>query len=148
MHSRNMQRVILILLLLTCLLGMHLIFLFKKTEEQSHNKQIFENSITNASNRQIFHLHLPNKKQKIPKMSQERVKERLNVMKSQEDSLYCCSDYFKEQQPRGTDGGGTIDYVCRLKMTQWCYTVIDYIKFRRETVSIAMSYLDRFLCSG
>jgi hypothetical protein len=80
-------------------------------------------------------------------MNQEQLRERLNVMKSQEDSLYCCSDYFKEQQSRSTDGG-TIDHVCRLKMTQWCYTVIDYIKFRRETVTIAMSYLDRFLCSG
>jgi hypothetical protein len=42
-----------------------------------------------------------------------------------------------------------IDAECRVKMAQWCYSVIDHVKLRRETVAIAMSLLDRFLsCRG
>jgi len=37
------------------------------------------------------------------------------------------------------------DVQCRLKMCQWCYQVVDYFKFNRETVQIGMSYFDRFL---
>lgn len=78
-------------------------------------------------------------------MNQEQIQDRLHIMRVQEDSTYICTDYLT--RPR-TRGGDTIDSLCRFKMTEWCYTVIDYIKFRRETVSIAMDYLDRFLCSG
>lgn len=77
--------------------------------------------------------------------NQEEIRDRLGVMRSQEDSIYCCSDYL---QSLPHSDSGTIDQLCRLKMAQWCFNVIDYIEFRRETVSIAMSYLDRFLCSG
>lgn len=34
---------------------------------------------------------------------------------------------------------------CRTKMAQWCYSVVDFCSFNRETVAVAMSYLDRFL---
>lgn len=83
-------------------------------------------------------------------MNSEQIKEHLQVMRSQEDSTYACSDYLTSRpKPYNDDQGvDTIDHVCRFKMTEWCYTVIDYIKFRRETVSIAMNYLDRFLASG
>ena len=30
-------------------------------------------------------------------------------------------------------------------MVLWCYSVIDYVSFNRETVLIAISYLDRFI---
>lgn len=76
---------------------------------------------------------------------QEEIKDRLGVMRRQEQS-HCCSDYL--QLPSSCEQGGAIDQLCRLKMTQWCFNVVDYIKFRRETVCIAMSYLDRFLSSG
>lgn len=86
-------------------------------------------------------------------MNQEQIYERLHVMRLQEDSTYTCTDYLlsrpiTNQQQQGTTAVDTIDHVCRYKMTEWCYTVIDYIKFRRETVSIAMNYLDRFLSSN
>ena len=38
-----------------------------------------------------------------------------------------------------------VDVQCRLKMCQWCYQVVEYFKFNRETVQIGMSYFDRFL---
>jgi len=39
------------------------------------------------------------------------------------------------------------DAQCRFKMCQWCYQVVDYFKFNRETVQIGMSYFDRFLAT-
>mmetsp|Transcript_4297 Transcript_4297/g.9066 ORF Transcript_4297/g.9066 Transcript_4297/m.9066 type:complete len:326 (-) Transcript_4297:48-1025(-) len=38
-----------------------------------------------------------------------------------------------------------IDQECRSKMAAWCFQVVDFCKFSRETVSIAMNLLDRFL---
>lgn len=93
-------------------------------------------------------------------MNQEEIRDRLVVMRAQEDGTYACPDYLRLQQQlppqpqpnANTDAEGSqksspIDKVCRDKMAQWCFTVIDYINFQRETVSIAMSYLDRFLAS-
>ena len=34
---------------------------------------------------------------------------------------------------------------CRAAMVTWCCTVVDYLEFERDTVTIALSYLDRFL---
>ncbi len=83
-------------------------------------------------------------------MSHIDAKERLLVMRRQEDSLYYCSDYFEQLSPpqNGTESNNTIDPLCRKKMATWCFQVIDFIQFSRETVSISMNYLDRFLCSG
>lgn len=38
-----------------------------------------------------------------------------------------------------------VDIDCRNKMAAWCTQVVDFCKFNRETVEIAMSHLDRFL---
>ena len=40
-----------------------------------------------------------------------------------------------------------IDVDCRTKMAAWCYQVVDFCKFNRETVAIAMNLLDRFVAS-
>lgn len=77
-------------------------------------------------------------------MNLTEVKDRVCVMRRQEDVSYKCSDYLKSYKPVNDIG---IDQLCRLKMTNWCFNVIDFIQFRRETVCIAMSYLDRFLCT-
>lgn len=37
------------------------------------------------------------------------------------------------------------DETCRLKMSEWCYKICDYLGASRETVAIAFNYLDRFL---
>lgn len=41
-----------------------------------------------------------------------------------------------------------VDAECRRKMSDWCLKVVDYCDFDRETVSVAMTYLDRFLSSA
>jgi len=40
---------------------------------------------------------------------------------------------------------GVINDVWREKICEWCYQVVDHFEFNREIVSIAMSYLDRYL---
>jgi hypothetical protein len=82
----------------------------------------------------------------------------LRVMRKQEESFYRVSDYFaKRQRTIGLASPSTctsidansplslVDMDSRYKMAEWCYQVIDFCKFHRETVSIAMSHLDRFL---
>ena len=96
------------------------------------------------------------------------IRDRLVTMFIQENAdTYSCSDYifaimngFETSSNVTLDSpnvafGPTshnnasvpIDTTCRVKMTQWCFSVVDYAKFQRSTVSIAMSFLDRYLSS-
>jgi len=68
--------------------------------------------------------------------------DRLEVMQKQEDTTYVCSDYLKK-----ATSSRMIDEICRTKMLTWCLQVIDFGKFKRDTVVMAMSYLDLFLSS-
>jgi Cyclin, N-terminal domain/Cyclin, C-terminal domain len=43
--------------------------------------------------------------------------------------------------------GLPIDPECRFRMTEWCYQVSDFCGFKRETVAITISCLDRFVSS-
>lgn len=78
------------------------------------------------------------------------VSDQLQVMRAQEDSpTYKCQNYIKckatiEQNPPPLR---PIDEECRSKMVQWCYQIVEFAEFKLETVSIAMSFLDRFLSS-
>jgi len=69
--------------------------------------------------------------------------EQLEVMRRQEDTTYFCTDYLEENIcPQ------MIDELCRSKMLKWCFQVADCGLCQRETVVVAISYLDRFLSSG
>lgn len=75
----------------------------------------------------------------------EGLLDRIDTMRRQEEKQYNrCSDYLNEA-PRTPQ---MIDELCRTKMCEWCYQVVDYAMFRRETVAIAINLLDRFLSSG
>lgn len=60
---------------------------------------------------------------------------------------------FACQQMKGTTGvicellqqGENIE--CRYNMVDWCYRMIDFCHFNRETVAIAMNFVDRFVNS-
>jgi len=41
--------------------------------------------------------------------------------------------------------GKPIDEDCRSKMATWCFQVVEFCNFSRETARLAMSYLDQFL---
>jgi len=77
-------------------------------------------------------------------LDNSQIMDRLNVMKVQEATNYRCADYLSNlpSDPQHVDAW------CRSKMIEWCFQVIDFIDFSRETVVIAVAYLDRFMSSG
>ncbi len=98
------------------------------------------------------------------------VSDRLAAMQHQATSYQCCSYIDPSGHSRvscsspprrrrrsedstpssrtSTTGHQSITRDCRSKMARWCFQVTDYCKFQRETVSIAMQYLDRFLATS
>eukprot|EP00980_Cylindrotheca_fusiformis_P024233 scaffold11675_cov123-Cylindrotheca_fusiformis.AAC.2 len=83
----------------------------------------------------------------LPRHEKLEIPDRVAMMIRQEETDYQCIDYlvaFKEICRLATK---PVDEDCRVKMCEWCYQVVDFCKFRRETVGIGMSYLDRYLCS-
>lgn len=57
---------------------------------------------------------------------------------------YLCFDYIDTINNAESDA---IDETCRTKMTEWIFLVVDSTSLQRETASVAMHLLDRFLCS-
>lgn len=82
-----------------------------------------------------------------PEMDRSDVGERIFVMRIQEETTYRIRDYLAESVQIRKLASKPVDEDCRVKMCEWCYQVVDFCKFRRETVGIGMSYLDRFLCT-
>jgi len=76
-------------------------------------------------------------------LSIDELTDRLHVMQLLESTHYKCTDYIGESQQHQP-----VDRECRVKMCEWCYQVIDFCKFKRETVAASMSYLDRFLSTS
>ena len=74
----------------------------------------------------------------------------------QKEENYLCHDYLDGKvapaaaaaQRLTESGSSTIDESCRAKMCEWVFHVIDSTRLQRETASVAMNYLDRFLCSS
>jgi len=70
-----------------------------------------------------------------------------------QEHYYLCHDYLNLSSRQPAHHNMTygrcdpIDETCRSKMSEWCFHVVDCTNLRRETVSIAMGYLDRFLCT-
>jgi len=106
---------------------------------------------------------------KIASASSSGIIDQLKVMRLQEDSpTYKCRQYIEDIDDvmncdQSVDScisececatgqqhtlSHPIDAECRLKMVQWCYQIVTFANFHRETVSIAMSFLDRFLSSN
>lgn len=78
----------------------------------------------------------------------EEVADCLYLMKIQEETTYRVRDYLTESAKIRKRSSKPVDSDCRIKMCEWCYQVVDFCKFRRETVGIGMSYLDRYLCTS
>eukprot|EP00545_Synedropsis_sp_CCMP1620_P001511 CAMPEP_0119014584 /NCGR_PEP_ID=MMETSP1176-20130426/9993_1 /TAXON_ID=265551 /ORGANISM="Synedropsis recta cf, Strain CCMP1620" /LENGTH=303 /DNA_ID=CAMNT_0006967787 /DNA_START=89 /DNA_END=1000 /DNA_ORIENTATION=- len=85
-------------------------------------------------------------------MALEDVAPTIRAMRQQEDNGYACQDYFHQDEPltrvhsKGPlNSADPVDAECRFRMVEWCYQVVDFCKFNRETVAIAMSFLDRFM---
>lgn len=73
----------------------------------------------------------------------------IEAMRHQEE-CYCASDYLIDEalpqhQHANAKENDPIDGECRSRMVQWCYQIVDFCKFNRDTVAIAMNYLDRYM---
>jgi hypothetical protein len=72
--------------------------------------------------------------------------ETIATMRFQESSAYAKADWMSMMPPH-LQTAAIVDKDCRSKMCAWFVQVVDFCKFRRETVEVALSYLDRFLLS-
>jgi Cyclin, N-terminal domain len=80
----------------------------------------------------------------------------ISAMRHQEESGYATGDFLHQHDPPSGRAKGPLNQSqsspvsveCRNLMVSWCYQVVDYCRFRRETVEIAISYLDRFCCTA
>ena len=82
-----------------------------------------------------------------PEMDTDDVADRIAVMCMQEGTQYRIHDYLASSVAMRKLASKPVDEDCRVRMCEWCYQVVDFCKFRRETVGIGMSYLDRYLCT-
>jgi hypothetical protein len=77
----------------------------------------------------------------------------IEAIRKQEETGYRAYDYLHQQVPPFSsmngpqNDGAPVDVDCRFRMSEWCYQIVDFCKFKRETVAVSMSYLDRLLCT-
>jgi hypothetical protein len=83
----------------------------------------------------------------LPQTDRAETADRIAIMRIQEETTYLIRDYLADSVQIRKMASKPVDEDCRVKMCEWCYQVVDFCKFRRETVGIGMSYLDRFLCT-
>ena len=79
----------------------------------------------------------------------EQIIATIQAMCQQEELGYACSDYlhqYNHVEP-GPRKKIAVDRHVRAKLVDWCYSIVDFCKFNRETVAMSISYLDRFLLS-
>lgn len=87
------------------------------------------------------------------KMDSIIASEHFRVMLQQESlPVYRISDYLAVAQSLYSvnsapyhDSNDCIDFECRETMVEWSFQVADFAHLRRDTVAIAMNYLDRYL---
>lgn len=81
----------------------------------------------------------------------EQAYETIDALLGQEKS-YATSDWVFLEELEQTYSSGrrapVVDSFAREKLADWCLQVIDFCEMNRETVSIAFSYLDRYLCTS
>eukprot|EP01083_Nonionella_stella_P294783 1001947_1 len=68
----------------------------------------------------------------------------------QQEEDYLCHGYLDDEiaAAAAMQTEEVIDENCRSKMCEWIFHVIDSTRLQRETASVAMSLLDRFLCTN
>jgi len=76
------------------------------------------------------------------------------VLQRQEETIYKVPDYLApsyiirnppEQEEQITPRKTIVDDALRQDIVHWCYKVVDYLNMNRNTVSVSISYFDRFL---
>lgn len=77
-------------------------------------------------------------------MQEEDLYNVLSAMLRREED-YRCHNYLEFDS---SDAKIDVDETCRTKMCEWIYQVVDCTRLQRETASVSMSYLDRFMCTS
>jgi len=73
--------------------------------------------------------------------------DRIRAMKVQErNKYYRCLNQYQHVNNHGRTKKYAVDEICRGKMCEWFYSVVDGCNMSRETVAVAMSYVDRLIC--
>jgi len=72
----------------------------------------------------------------------QKLTETFAVMREQESTTYKKKEYISDMK---NETGEVVDTNCRFQMALWYFQVMDFFSFRRETIDIAMSNLDRFV---
>jgi hypothetical protein len=70
----------------------------------------------------------------------------LRAMLHQEETCYTVEDYF-QRLPQETSYGLPVDESARQQIGQWCINIMDACSYTRETASMTMSCLDRFVAT-
>jgi hypothetical protein len=72
----------------------------------------------------------------------------IEAMRRQEENGYASSDYLAQIPPSAASPLDTpVDENCRHVMAKWCNEIADFCNYNRETASVAMSCLDRFMAT-
>ena len=69
----------------------------------------------------------------------------LLVLLRQENRNYRTKNYLVNKVDSGLEASYSVDKECRFRMVEWCYLLVEHCDFKRETVAIAFSCLDRFV---
>jgi hypothetical protein len=130
------------------------------------NTQSDEQSIMSVQQGPLLSLRMKSARSSPPSAQEQAdVVDRIGVMLKQESSTYACSDYLLRRKIQNSaadkcacdessdddcpDLVNEVDTLCREKMCEWAYRIIDHFHAPRDIVAIAFSYLDKFvdLCS-
>ena len=80
----------------------------------------------------------------------------VGAMMKKEASVYKCNDYVlshklenvkmsRGMKPSDPSQDFVVDDICRQKMCEWSYRIVDHFGGSRELVAISQNYVDRFL---
>lgn len=72
----------------------------------------------------------------------QQLTDNFSVMRKQESTTYKKNEYISHIK-KGTKE--IVDTKCRFQMALWYFQIMDFFKFRRETIDIAMSNIDRYV---
>lgn len=75
----------------------------------------------------------------LPYNNKEELLDTIAAMRQQEQTSYPSVDFL------GQNPFADVDRSCRSKMAQWCNQVVEFCKFSRESVEVAMSLVDRYV---
>ena len=107
----------------------------------------------------LHKINSPHRYQNDTKIDTELTRDRIEVMKKQEETTYFCQGHsfqtryrpyksissLKENERMSPNGIDELEEDLRQSLCVWCYRVVDFLKIDREVVIMSFSMLDRFL---